>query len=91
MNRKTSVYEVRTEGDRQLLEAMLHRNKSLLVGSGLDADGTVFIRVRVAGDGEALEAALAACDGRTFTLVTGYGVNRRELALLRLDSGGGPA
>lgn len=91
--RRTSVYEIRTEGDLALLRDMVsrcHAGEIELAGSGSDysIDGTVFIRVRVEGDSKALEAALAACDGRSFTLVTGYGIHRRELAVVPLDSNG---
>lgn len=87
--RRTSVFEVRTAGDHHLLLEMVARCHAASVevaGSGRDADGTVFVRVRVADDSEALSAALAACAGREFTLVTGYGINRREV-LSRPESG----
>jgi hypothetical protein len=93
--RRSSVYEVRTEdGDSQLLNAMIGRCRTTgakIAGTGIDPGGIVFIRIRVANDTEALEAALTICDGRTFSLVTGYGINRRELSLLRLTGNSEPA
>lgn len=83
--RATSVYEIATAGDEALLRQMLDRVRKLvkaeIAGSGIDPGGRVFLRVRVASDEKAVESALAACDGRAFTLATGYGINRRELAV----------
>lgn len=85
--RATSVYEIATAGDEALLRRMIDRVRKLakteVAGSGIDPGGRVFLRVRVANDEKAVEVALAACDGRAFTLATGYGINRRELAVGR--------
>lgn len=92
--RRSSVYEFSTEGDEALLRTMiskLHKDAVEISGTGIDPGGKVFVRVRVANDSEALEAALAACDGRSFTLVTGYGINRRELYVGRIESTDQPA
>lgn len=82
--RATSVYEVATTGDAALLNEMIQRLRKLgveVAGSGIDPGGRVFVRVRVANDEKAAGAALAACDGRAFSLATGYGINRREIAV----------
>ena len=79
--RRSSVYEIRTAGDRILLKQMMDRVQAqgfALAGSGIDPT-TVFVRVRTSNDSEALGAALAACGDQVFTLVTGYGINRREV------------
>lgn len=80
--RATSVYEIATEGKPALLELMLNRLRKLgiqIAGSGIDPGGRIFVRVRVRNDEEATEVALALCAGRSFSLATGYGINRREI------------
>lgn len=89
--RATSVYEISTPGAAPRLELMLNRLREKLgveiAGSGIDPSTlSVFVRIRVKNDDEAISTALALLSGRSFSIATGYGINRRELNVGRLDS-----
>lgn len=83
--RRTSVYTLEVPGqDRahraDIADLLTSRCPVPLAGSGTNHE-TTFIRFRVAGDTEALDAAEIAAQGLEYRLHTGYGINQRRVHL----------
>lgn len=85
--RRTSTYLVLVSGagePSKTLDGMVTRANDHGVeinSSSVHPAGAAGVRFRCrSNDNEALNIALQIAGGRTFTLLTGYGVNQREVA-----------
>lgn len=78
VNRRTSIYNIHFPGDDARLDEVIARCPVPLAGSGVDRDGTAFIRVRAADD-DAARAVASEATGNDpgLAIVTGHGVNNR--------------